>query len=119
PGYDPQWEMTHSGRPARVFLDSRVRIFHRGSYDYGIEDAGIVVPRIQQLETTMTASRKEARDILINALDLPVDVKLDMQEYPEPWRSPRARRSWRPWRWPRRSQCRDVRSQLGTLAGRS
>jgi len=84
PGYDPQWEMTHSGRPARVFLDSRVRIFHRGSYDYGIEDAGIVVPRIQQLETTMTASRKEARDILINALDLPVDVKLDMQEYPEP-----------------------------------
>ncbi len=82
-GFDAQWEMTHSGRPARVFLDSRVRIFHRGQYDYGIEDAGIVVPRIESLSTVMTASRKEAREILINALDLPVDVKLGMQEFAE------------------------------------
>jgi hypothetical protein len=84
PGFEAQWQMTHSGRPARVFIDSRVRIFHRGSYDYGIEDAGIVVPRIEQLETHMTESRQEAREILINALELPVDVKLDMQEFAHP-----------------------------------
>lgn len=77
----PDWVLSHSGRPARVFLDSRVRIFHRGNYDYGIEDAGIVVPRIQALESVMTASRSEARSILVNALDLPVDVKLDSQEF--------------------------------------
>jgi hypothetical protein len=80
-GHEPQWSLAHSGRPARVFLDSRVRIFHRGSYDYGIEDAGIVVPRIAELQTVMTESRAEARELLINALDLPVDVKLDMQEF--------------------------------------
>lgn len=81
PGVEPNWQLAHSGRPARVFLDSRVRIFHRGSYDYGIEDAGIVVPRIESLQTIMTESRAEARELLINALDLPVDVKLDMQEF--------------------------------------
>jgi len=80
-GFDAEWQMTHSGRPARVFIDTRVRIFHRGSYDYGIEDAGIVVPRIEDLDSFMTLSRKEARGMLINALDLPVDTKLDMQEF--------------------------------------
>lgn len=80
-GHEAQWKLSHSGRPARVFLDSRVRLFHRGSYDYGIEDAGIVVPRIAELDTVMTESRAEARAILVNALDLPVDVKLDMQEF--------------------------------------
>ena len=78
---EPEWELSHSGRPARVFLDSRVRIFHRGVYDYGIEDAGIVVPRIESLETVMTESREEARAMLVNALELPVDVKLDMQDF--------------------------------------
>lgn len=82
PGFEEQWSLSHSGRPARVFLDSRVRIFHRGTYDYGIEDAGIVVPRIAALDAHLTESRKEAREILVNALDLPVEVKLDMMEFP-------------------------------------
>jgi hypothetical protein len=80
-GVEPEWQMTHSGRPARVFLDSRVRIFHRGSYDYGIEDVGIVVPRIESLSSVMTVSRAEARALLVNAAELPVDVRLDMQEF--------------------------------------
>lgn len=80
---EPQWGLSHSGREPKVFLDSRVRIAHRGVYDYGIEDAGIVVPRIHSLTTHMTASRKEARDILMNAAELPVDVKLDMQDFAE------------------------------------
>lgn len=82
-GYEPQWGLSHSGRPARVFLDSRVRIFHRGQYDYGIEDAGIVVPRIESLTTVMTSSRREARELLVNALDLPAEVKLDAMEFAE------------------------------------
>jgi hypothetical protein len=80
---DPHdWELSHSGRPARVFLDSRVRIFHRGSYDYGIEDVGIVVPRIQSLTATRAETRDEARALLVNALELPVDVRVGMQEFP-------------------------------------
>jgi hypothetical protein len=84
PGFESEWRLTHSGRRARVFLDSRVRIFHRGSYDYGIEDAGIVVPRIESMQSLMTESRKEARAILINALELPTEVKLDMQDWAQP-----------------------------------
>ncbi len=83
-GLEPQWKLSHSGRPARVFLDSRVRIFHRGSYDYAIEDVGIVVPRIEALEAVMTETRAEARELLVNALELPVDVKLAMQDFEGP-----------------------------------
>ena len=80
-GHEPNWQLSHSGRPARVFLDSRVRIFHRGSYDYGIEDVGIVVPRIGELRAIMTMDRSEARAMLVNAQELPVDVKLDQLEF--------------------------------------
>lgn len=80
PGMDANWELSHGGRPARVFLDSRVRIAHRGVYDYGIEDAGIVVPRVDDLESTLTTSRSEARALLVNALDLPVEVQLATRE---------------------------------------
>lgn len=83
PGNEEDWTLSHSGRPARVFIDSRIRIFHRGSYDYGVEDAGIVVPRIESLASFMTGSRQEARDMLVNALDLPLEVKLEMQEFSE------------------------------------
>lgn len=84
PMMEPQWGLSHSGRPCRVFLDSRVRIMHRGAYDYGIEDVGIVVPRIESLRTQMFASRKEARDALIKADELPLDVRLDSLEFAQP-----------------------------------
>lgn len=80
---EAEWRMSHSGRMARVFIDSRVRIFHRGSYDYGIEDAGIVVPRIESLSALLTPSRQEARRILVNALEMPVDVRLDAMDFAE------------------------------------
>jgi hypothetical protein len=77
-GQEPEWGMTHSGRPARVFIDTRVRLGHRGVYDYAIEDVGLVVPRYESLKTVMTGSRAEARAILQKADSLPVDVQLDM-----------------------------------------
>jgi hypothetical protein len=80
-GAELEWEMTHSGRPARVFIDTRVRLAHRGSYDYGIEDAGCVVPRYQRLEITMTGSRAEAKAILAKVDDLPVEERLDMLDF--------------------------------------
>lgn len=76
-GHDAEWALSHSGRPARVFLDSRVRIFHRGSYDYGIEDAGVVVPRFAQLESTLTLSRAEARALMVEAQNLSVEAQLE------------------------------------------
>lgn len=90
PGEDLDWEMTHSGRPARVFLDTRVRIAHRGSYDYGIEDVGIVVPRCEELEAQMFTSRAEARKYLVKADALPTDLKLDMLDFQENASHPKA-----------------------------
>lgn len=89
PGLEPQWEMSHSGRPARVFLDSRVRIAHRGEYDYGIEDAGAVVPRIEELTTYAVASRAEARARLLNVVDdIPLDVQLASRQFAEDQEKP-------------------------------
>lgn len=79
-----EWVMTHSGRPARVYLDTRVRIFHRGSYDYGIEDTGIVVPRIESLSAMMTPSRAEALSMILNAGTLPPDLRVAAMDYPAP-----------------------------------
>lgn len=84
PGQEAQWGLSHSGRTPRVFLDSRVRIAHRGSYDYQIEDVGIVVPRFRELDAQMFASRQEAKDALISAEKLPVDVRLDSLEFAQP-----------------------------------
>lgn len=76
-----EWIPTHSGRKnCRVFIDTRVRLAHRGQYDYGIEDAGCVVPRCDSLETHLLSSRGEARDALKNAMELPVEARLDMIE---------------------------------------
>lgn len=80
---DEKWEMTHSGRQPRVFIDTRVRIAHRGVYDYGIEDVGLVVPRIEVLKTVMTKSKQEARDMLTSVLDLPVETRLDQLPFDE------------------------------------
>jgi hypothetical protein len=77
---EPEWEMTHSGRPARVFLDTRVRLAHRGVYDYGIEDVGNVVPRYQSLKALMTGSRAEAKAMLVKTDELPADERLAMLE---------------------------------------
>lgn len=76
-GSQVEWVPAHSGRPCRIFIDTRVRIMHRGSYDYGIEDAGIVVPRTATVEATMTESRAEAKALLVDASKLPVDLRLD------------------------------------------
>lgn len=74
--FGAEWRLSHSGRPPRVFLDSRVRIAHRGLYDYGIEDAGIVVPRFAELESTLTLSRREAAALMVSAQNLPIEAQL-------------------------------------------
>lgn len=82
PGQEPLWGMSHSGRPARVFLDSRVRVGHRGAYDYHIEDCGIVVPRFDSLDAHAVQTRKEARDVLMSAAELPLEIQLAAREFP-------------------------------------
>lgn len=75
-GVDAEWRMSHSGRKCRVFIDTRVRLAHRGTYDYGIEDAGIVVPRMGSLTSLLTESRAEARELLVKGDELPVEMRL-------------------------------------------
>lgn len=52
----------------KVWLDTRVRIFHRGSYDYGIEDHSIAVPRYGTVRATLVGSREEMRLFLADKL---------------------------------------------------
>ncbi len=64
-GHD--WDVQASPERAltthKVWLDTRVRIFHRGSYDYGIEDHSIAVPRYAHLTAKLAATRGELRII--------------------------------------------------------
>lgn len=75
-----EWDMTHSGRPARVFIDTRVRLGHVGSYVYGIEDVGCVVPRYRKLVLTAVGSKKEAREMLVAVDQLPAEDRVAMLE---------------------------------------
>jgi hypothetical protein len=60
-GHD--WEVTPSDSAAltrhKVWLDTSRRIFHRGSYDYGIEDHSFAVPRYANLFGNLVGSREE------------------------------------------------------------
>lgn len=81
-GAEPEWRLSHSGRACRVFIDTRVRLGHRGSYDYAIEDVGIVVPCFESLETKNVSTRAEARELLRAASELPIDVQLSVRSFP-------------------------------------
>lgn len=41
----------------RLFIDTRARLFHKGSYSYGIEDAQVVVPRARTLHVELKQSQ--------------------------------------------------------------
>lgn len=73
-----EWELKRTEPPTkhRVWLDTRVRIFHRGSYDYAIEDHGIAVPRYAELWGELKATRGEVREMLRNAAELNPETKI-------------------------------------------
>lgn len=69
------WRMRSSwqGGPSpsgRIFHDTRHRIFHVGSYRYGIEDMGIAVPRLQSLRTTHAPNKAAAQATILDASQL-------------------------------------------------
>lgn len=41
----------------KLWIDTEPRIFHRGQYDYAIEDAGIIVPNCEYMDIDFTDSR--------------------------------------------------------------
>jgi hypothetical protein len=65
-GHD--WELDPSPEKAmtshKVWLDTSRRIFHRGSYDYGIEDHSFSVPRYAKLKGQLVGSRSEVKRFL-------------------------------------------------------
>lgn len=65
-----RWQRGASGRPCRVFLDTRIRVAHRGSYDYVVEDVGMVVPWYEALDGHIVKSRAEAKKRLLRADEL-------------------------------------------------
>lgn len=69
------WKVERTGPEKRIYIDTRIRIFHRGLYDYGLEDAGIVVPRVSRLEFQAFDTKARARARLIEAHELPADLK--------------------------------------------
>jgi len=71
------WKVERTGDDCRVFLDTRIRIFHQGSYDYGLEDAGTLVPRVSTLRVVLCETREEANDMVQDTTELPVQVQRD------------------------------------------
>lgn len=69
-GHD--WDLEPSPEKAltrhKVWLDTRQRIFHRGSYNYGIEDHSIAVPRYAHFKGRLVATRGEVRRLLADEL---------------------------------------------------
>jgi hypothetical protein len=72
------WSLEREASPTghRVMLDTRVRIFHRGKYDYGIEDHSIGVPRFRSLEGRTCRTREEVRSAIVAAHELATDIQM-------------------------------------------
>lgn len=68
--WDVQHSPEHALTPHRVWLDTSVRIFHRGSYDYGIEDHSIAVPRYAHLKSVHVATRGEVVRFLADKMSV-------------------------------------------------
>lgn len=68
------WEFDH-GTENKILIDTRVRIGHHGSYTYALEDAGVVVPRLQTLKTVCVGNREDAKLSHLSAYDLPLELK--------------------------------------------
>ncbi len=50
-----------------LFMDTRIRLYHKGTYEYGLEDCGIVVPYLDQLK----AVKKDPEKPFIHATTTP------------------------------------------------
>lgn len=76
------WVLRHSGRKARVFMDTRIRVGHRGVYDFHLEDVGVIVPLKKQLDMVAFEKRAEAAEFIrlasseesVSALPFPEDT---------------------------------------------
>lgn len=78
------WVLRHSGRKARVFMDTTVRVGHRGAYDYHLEDVGVIVPLKKQLDMVAFEKRAEAAEFLRSAERLEdVDDRMARLPFPE------------------------------------
>lgn len=72
------WDITRTkANPTghEILVDTRIRIFHKGAYQYGIEDHGNVVPRYLSLEGRLCRTRKEVRETLQEIQNLSVDTQ--------------------------------------------
>lgn len=81
---NPQWSTKRAtkNKAARIFIDTRTRLAHRGVYDYGIEDVGLIVPRLGTCELTAYETREEAEAGLKSVLEEPLEQRMDMQYGP-------------------------------------
>lgn len=69
-----EWVMKPK-QEGRIFLDTRPRIFHQGDYRYGIEDAGMVVPRVSHLKSRLTATCAETLELLLEVDSLSPEIQ--------------------------------------------
>ncbi len=72
-----EWDLQRTANPTghEVLLDTRVRIFHKGAYNYGIEDHGNVVPRYHSLDGVICRTREEVRATLTRVDQLNVETQ--------------------------------------------
>jgi hypothetical protein len=77
---DGKWHIEDSivaPTPFRIFIDTRIRIFHKGLYKFGLEDIGIVVPRLATMRGHVHASKEEALEAQYSVLDLEPKTAFD------------------------------------------
>lgn len=75
------WELSRTTAltPHKIWLDSRVRIFHKGSYHYAIEDHSIAVPRYKTVEGVHLPNREAMREFIQSAADMSPSARIRSQ----------------------------------------
>lgn len=85
PGASAAGHHWHLSRPKegptkhKVWLDSRVRIFHMGKYHYALEDHSIAVPRFEDLEAVHCETREKMLEFFRSADSFDPDVRARTQ----------------------------------------
>jgi hypothetical protein len=70
------WRGGTESPSGRILLDTRPRIFHVGSYRFGLEDASVAVPRIESLRMQHVGSKEEAAEAVASAQSLATETQL-------------------------------------------
>lgn len=81
PGDESDWEIRRSSDDhCKIFIDTTIRIFHKGSYHYAVEDLMVAVPRVTTVTADLYATKAEAIANVRSAAELDHGLRADVLE---------------------------------------